>query len=75
MKLQSFTNLSSVQLRRAAVIQDKIEALTADLAKIIGRPSPSSKPKKRRKMSRAARAKIAAGAKARWAKVRAAKKS
>ena len=72
-------NISATQLRRAAAIQDKIESLQSELGKLLGNGSArevvSTKPeRKRRKMSAAARAKIAAAQRARWAKVRAVKK-
>jgi ribosomal protein L15 len=72
-------NISASQLRRAADIQDKIESLQSELGKLLGNGSASATaskaPKlKRRKMSAAARAKIAAAQRARWAKVRAGKK-
>ena len=71
-------NISATQLRRAADIQDKIESLQSELSKLLGNGSaitnaPRSE-RKRRKMSAAARAKIAAAQRARWAKVRAGKK-
>jgi len=72
-------NISATQLRRAADIQDKIESLQSELGKLLGNGSAtaaeSTTPeRKRRKMSRAAKAKIAAAQRARWAKVRAGKK-
>jgi len=69
-------NISAKQLRRAADIQDKIESLQSELNQILGNGStPTEKPeRKRRKMSAAARAKIGAAARARWAKMRAGKK-
>ena len=68
----SITDLSAQQLRRAANIKDKIQSLENELGKILGssiKPVAAAAPKKRRKMSAAGRAKIAAGQKARWAKV------
>jgi len=69
-------NISATQLRRAADIQDKIESLQGELNQLLGNGSTvAPKPeRKRRKMSAAARAKIAAAQRARWAKVRAGKK-
>lgn len=70
-------NLSATQLHRAAKLQEKIEVLQKDLAALLG-ASPSStasadKPaKKKRTMSAAARKKIAAAQRARWAKQKAA---
>lgn len=72
-------------LKRAVAIAEKVEALEAELATILGQPSaPVSKAapelklekspkKKKRKMSAASRAAIAAAQTARWAKVRAAR--
>jgi hypothetical protein len=74
-----FTNLTVSQLKRAVAIKERIEELERELASVVGRDwesSPTarqSQPKKRRRMSAAARAKIAAAARARWAKYRAAK--
>ncbi len=73
--------LTSKQLRRAANLQDKIESLQKELGKLLGEStkaasgSPASNPApKKRTMSAAARKKIATAQKARWAKVKAAKK-
>jgi hypothetical protein len=71
------TNLTPKQLRQAASIKERIVALQKKLVKLAGSDAPApakSGRKKRRKMSAAGRAKIAAAARARWAKVRAAKK-
>ncbi len=74
------TELTSKQLRQAAGIKDKIEALQADLNRLlgggdVGTGSPVAKaPRKKWKMSAAARAKIAAAQRARWAKQKAGKK-
>jgi hypothetical protein len=74
--MNSITSLSSNQLRLAANLKDKIASLTKELGQILGSPSKlvaPVTPKKKRTMSAAARAKIGAAAKARWAKVRGAK--
>jgi hypothetical protein len=72
------TNLSVAQLQRAITIKGQIEALNAELARVLG-ASPASSPtpqtpvsapalaRKKKVMSPAARAKIAAAQKARWA--------
>jgi len=73
----SIASLSAQQLRRAADIKDKIQSLEKELEQILGsstKPAATAAPKKRRKMSAAGRAKISAAAKARWAKVKAARK-
>jgi ElaB/YqjD/DUF883 family membrane-anchored ribosome-binding protein len=70
-------HLSANQLRRAAKIKDKIDALQSELDKILGSSAPAAKgpvPRKRRRMSAAAKAKISAAQKARWAKEKARKK-
>jgi hypothetical protein len=67
-------SISASQLRRAADIQDQIESLQSELSQLLGDGAATEPKPKRRKMSAAARAKIAAAQRARWAKVRAAKK-
>ena len=62
------TNLSASQLRHAADIKDEIESLENDLARLLGTADGAAAPRKRRKMSASARAKIAAAQRARWAK-------
>jgi hypothetical protein len=73
----SLMALSAQQLRRAAGIKEKIQALENELNQII-RLSDSlgddTTPKLKRKMSAAGRARIAAAQRARWAKVKATKK-
>jgi hypothetical protein len=65
------SSLTATQLRRAADLKEKIDALNKEMASILGAPAPvSAKAPKKRKMSRAGRAKIAAAQKARWAKVK-----
>ena len=69
--MNSLINLSAQQLRRAAGIKDKIDGLQDKLNRILGATTENQKaPRKKRKMSRAARAKIAAAQKARWAKAK-----
>jgi hypothetical protein len=71
----SITNLSPKQLRRAADIKEKIASLQNELNQLLG---SSTAPRMGRrggwKMSAAAKAKIAAAARARWAKIKAGKK-
>ncbi len=70
---QLMTNLSSLtaaQLHRAADLKDKIAKLEKTLAAILGSPSSTNSAPERRKMSAAAKAKIAAAQKARWAKAK-----
>jgi hypothetical protein len=75
----SLVTLSAGQLRKAAAVREKIEQLEHQLAALLGsstatpRPAPkepSVAPRKRRRMSAAARAKMAVAAKARWAKAK-----
>jgi len=73
-------NVSAKQLRRAAEIKDKIEALEKELSTILGNSqaaapaAPAASSSKKRTISAAGRARIAAAARARWARVRAEKK-
>lgn len=65
------SSISAMALRRAADIKETIEKLGHELASIVGSSAPAAaKPGKRRKMSAAARAKIGAAQKARWAKTK-----
>jgi hypothetical protein len=70
------TNLTPKQLRQAASLKERIAALQKKLARLVGGqiPAPAKAGRKKRRMSAAGRARIAAAARARWAKVRAAKK-
>ncbi len=68
------TRFSAAQLKNATAIKERIEQLEKDLAGILGIPEPLTVGgviRRRRKMSAAARAKISAAAKARWAKIKA----
>ena len=67
------TNLTSKQLRQAANLKDKIQTLERKFGQILGSSTESAThagPKKKRKMSAAGRARIAAAQKARWAKMK-----
>jgi hypothetical protein len=74
-----FTALTVAELKRAVLIKERIESLESELASILGDSARSSSaavargPGKRRKMSAAGRARIAAAARARWAKFNKAK--
>jgi hypothetical protein len=74
--MSNYSNLTAQQLRKAADLKEKIVGLQQQLEAILGGSGPADvtveKPK-RRKMSAAARAKIAAAQRARWAKVKAKK--
>ena len=69
----SYTGLSAQQLRHAADISDKIAALQGRLDRILGSPGASLKFGRKRKVSTSTKAKMAAAARARWARVRAGK--
>jgi hypothetical protein len=68
--MNSIANLSVQQLRRVINLKEKIEALENKLNQLAGSTAKpdAEAPKKRRKMSAAARRKIGAAQKARWAK-------
>jgi hypothetical protein len=60
--------LSVSQLKRAAAIKERLEALNKELRGILGAPANTRPaPKKSRTMSAAVKRKIAAAQKARWA--------
>jgi hypothetical protein len=65
------TNLTPGQLKKAAAIKEKIEALNRELSKFLGGiPTAARTPRKRRAMSTAAKRKIAAAQRKRWAKIK-----
>ena len=64
------TNLSASELHRAADLKENIASLQKELVRLLGSSDGAAvAPSKRRKMSAAGRAKIAAAQKLRWAKV------
>ena len=68
------SSLTIHQLRQAADVKEKIEALNKELASLLGVPATvATRAPKKSKMSASAKAKIGAAQKARWAKVKAAK--
>jgi hypothetical protein len=74
MKANSLTDLSASQLKQALVLKEKIEVLEKELHLVLRASSASAAPHalgKRRTVSAAGRARIAAAARARWAKQRA----
>ncbi|MDE3067352.1 MAG: hypothetical protein KGJ60_07345 [Verrucomicrobiota bacterium] len=76
--MNTIATLSAQQLQRAAEIKEEIESLQHELNRIFGpsnseTTSATSKPKRR--MSASGRRRIAAAQRARWAKVKAAKKA
>lgn len=74
--MANISSLSLQSLKEAVQIQEQIETLQARLHKIIGEETISTptsakkKPAGRRKMSPAARARIGAATKARWARMK-----
>ncbi len=76
--MTAISQLTSAQLRQAANLKEKIAALQKQLDTLLGaasKPAAVVAPvKKKRTLSPAARARIVAAQKARWAKIRAEKK-
>jgi hypothetical protein len=70
--MNSIISLTPKELRRAANIQERIGSLQKELSRLLGGSvaAGADAPPKRRKMSRAGRARIAAAARARWAKLK-----
>jgi len=68
--MNSIINLSVEQLRRAASIKEQIDRLNTELDRLLGESNGETIPTKTRTMSVAARRKIAAAQKARWAKMK-----
>jgi len=76
--MNSFINLSPQELRKAANIKERIDSLQKELTRILGSASQGSGnhlSRSGRTMSASARARIAAAAKKRWAKVKRSKSS
>lgn len=75
--MKELLQLSVAKLQRILAVKKQIERLQAKLEKLAGAASPAAvaaAPRKRRRMSAAGRKRISEAAKARWAKLRAAKK-
>ena len=73
----SLRDLSVAQLKRATAIKERIEKLEKDLTGILGIPEAATVGgvvRRHRAMSAAVRAKMSAAAKARWVKIKAARK-
>src|SRR3990172_13131265 len=67
----NLSDLTIGQLKRAAAIKERIEALNKELRTILGTPAISrAAPKKKRTMSASVKKKIAAAQKARWVNLR-----
>ena len=73
--MSSIIDLSSQDLRRIAKLKEKIDSLQRKLGRILGGAGIATGLKRKSGMSAAGRARIAAAQRARWAKVRTAKKS
>jgi len=75
--MTNLSNLTTTQLQRILAIKEHIEGLQGQIDSIAGGgggevPIPSAtKVRRKRRMSRAGRARIAAAQRARWAKVKA----
>jgi len=72
------SSLSVKQLRKAATLKEKIQSLEKEIGRLLGSSTTLAAhavPKKKWKMSKAARARISAAAKARWAKLKGPKAS
>jgi hypothetical protein len=70
------TKFTSSRLKRAAAIKGRIEKLEKELTGLLGIPEPltlGGTMRRHRRISAAGRARIAAAAKARWAKIKARK--
>jgi hypothetical protein len=65
-------SITPTQLRKAADIQERIQSLQKELGQLLGGPAETATTEapKKRKMSAAGRARIAAAARARWAKIK-----
>jgi hypothetical protein len=72
MASNSISNISVRDLKKAVTLRERIEALERRLAAILGESAPVKlgRPPGRRRMSAAARARIAAAQRLRWAKQR-----
>ena len=67
-------DLTPSQLKRAAAIKDQIERLNSELRRILdGTATLQAASTKKRRMSTAAKQRIAAAQRVRWAKIRRAK--
>ena len=74
--MERFTNLTPRQLRRAAKVKERIDALQEKLGELLGAPAPvAAATRKRKKISAAGIARIRAAQRARWAAVRKGKAS
>ena len=76
MDMDKFTNLTPKQLRRAADVKERIDALQEELSQLLGASAPAPTPaaapagRTRKKISAAGIARIRAAQKARWAAIK-----
>jgi hypothetical protein len=72
--METFTNLTPRQLRRAADVKERIDALQSKLAQILGATAPApvdaAATPKRKKISAAGIARMRAAQRARWAAIK-----
>ena len=70
--MEKFTSLTPQQLRRAADVKERIDALQEELGRLLGAPAPAvpGAARRRKKISAAGIARIRAAQKARWAAIR-----
>ena len=70
--MENFTSLTPQQLRRAADLKERIDALEKELGQLLGAPAPAAAAAapKRKKISAAGIARIRAAQKARWAAIK-----
>ena len=72
--MESFTNLTAKQLRKAADLKERIDALQESLGELLGAtasaPVAATEKRKRKKISAAGIARIRAAQKARWAAIK-----
>ena len=70
--MENVTSLTPQQLRRAADVQERIDALQKELGQLLGAPAPAGNraAPKRKQISAAGIARIRAAQKARWAAIR-----
>jgi len=72
--METATNLTAKQLRRAANVKERIDALQKELGRLLGAPAPAAAAgRKRKKISAAGIARIRAAQRARWAAIKKAK--
>jgi len=74
----SLSNLTAKQLRHAADIKERIDSLQSEMARILGssiQAGNGAGPQRKTTISLAARARIAAAARARWARIKGTKAS